>query len=148
MERNDPTTAPPEPWCPSADPSQPDSVVLGVVGGTATAPQLGYLVAPLPVSDALLALAAPVAPSEVFRFAAPCAGAACAQFDRGRCRLATKIVQGLPAVVAALPVCRLRPACRWWQQEGAAACHRCPQVVRESYHASAALRQAADPTSP
>jgi hypothetical protein len=52
-------------------------------------------------------------------------------FDGHDCRLATRLVQLLPAVVDRLPPCHVRPDCRWWQQEGKAACLRCPQVVTD-----------------
>ncbi|PYS90344.1 MAG: nitrogen fixation protein [Acidobacteria bacterium] len=134
-----------EPLCPSAQPEMAGSVAFGVVGGTPNAPRMEHLERTLPVTDELLALSAPVSPAEVFRFAAPCAGHACQHFDGTDCRLATRIVQILPAVTNDLPPCLLRPDCRWWQQEGKAACLRCPQVVTESYVASDDFQRAADP---
>ena len=134
-----------KPLCPSAQPEMAGSVVFGVVSGTVEEPRLAHLVEPQPVTDELLALSDPVKATEIFRFAAPCAGNACQHFDGSNCRLAKKIVQLLPEVVAGLPPCRLRPNCRWWQQEGKAACMRCPQVVTENYSPSEQLRQAANP---
>jgi hypothetical protein len=124
------------------------SVVFGIVGGTSQEPQLLHLVEPQPATDELLALSGPVRPTEVFRFAAPCAGSACQHFEGAQCRLATRIVHLLPPVMEGLPPCRVRPHCRWWWQEGKAACQRCPQVVTETYHPSEPLRQAADPSPP
>lgn len=98
-----------------------------------------------------MALAEPVSPTQVFRFAAPCAGNACQHFDGANCKLATRIVEHLPEAVDDLPECTIRSACRWWMQEGAAACRRCPLVVTESYGAleiSEPLRVAADPATP
>lgn len=141
--KNTATDAPP--LCPSAKPEMEGSVVFGVVGGTVEKPRLAHLVEPQPVSDELLAFSEPVAPTEIFRFAASCGGSACQHFDGSNCQLATKIVQLLPEVVAELPQCRLRPNCRWWQQEGKSACMRCPQIVTETYHPSEQLRQAAEP---
>jgi hypothetical protein len=136
------------PFCPSAQPDMEGSVVFGVIGGTVEEPRVGYLEQPLPVTEETLALADPVKPTEVFRFAAPCAGSACQHFDGSRCRLAQRTVQMLPAVVSRLPACRIRPKCRWWQQEGPAACFRCPLVVTETYNPSELLRLAGDPNSP
>lgn len=144
MKHNTATNAPP--LCPSAQPETEGSVVFGVVGGTVEEPRLAHFVEPQAVTDELLALSNLVTPTEVFRFAAPCAGSACQHFDGSNCRLATKIVQLLSKVVEELPPCRLRPNCRWWQQEGKAACMRCPQIVTETYHPSEQLSQAADPT--
>jgi hypothetical protein len=134
--------------CPSAQPEMTDSVVFGVIGGTVEEPRLAYLTEPHPVTDELFALSGPVNPTEIFRFAAPCAAHACQHFDGSNCRLATRIVQLLPVVVERLPSCRLRPKCRWWQQEGKAACMRCPQVVTEDYRPSELTRQAADCSLP
>jgi len=135
------------PHCPSAQPDWADSVVFGIVSGTVEEPRLVHLTEPQPVTEKLLSLSHPVNPTEVFRFTAPCAGNNCQHFDGSNCRLVTKIVQKLPAVVEELPPCRVRSNCRWWQQEGKAACMRCPQIVTETYYPSEQLRQAADPTN-
>jgi len=66
--------------CPSAQPEMTDAVVIGVVGGDAETPQLRPLERPLPVTPELLALAEPAAPTEVFRFSAPCLTAGCRHF--------------------------------------------------------------------
>lgn len=57
-----------------------------------------------------------------------------------------RIVEKLPAVVEQLPPCSIRRDCRWWQQEGKAACMRCPQIITDNYSSSEQLRQAADPS--
>jgi hypothetical protein len=146
-ENRDNNTADSQPFCPSAQPDMQDSVILGVVGGTVEEPRLAYLKEPQPVREDLLALSGPVKPTEVFRFAAPCAGNGCLHFDGTSCRLAMKTVQLLPAAVNGLPRCRLRPKCRWWRQEGRDACLRCPMVVTENYLPSEQQRQAADPAT-
>jgi len=130
--------------CPSAQPEMKGCRVLGVVGGTAERPELAYLNQPLPVTEEVLRLAGPVKPTEVFRFAAHCEEKACRHFDGARCQLATRIVQILPAVTEGLPACIIRPTCRWYQQEGKAACLRCPQVVTQTYEASDDYRRAAE----
>ncbi|HVR95519.1 MAG TPA: nitrogen fixation protein [Thermoanaerobaculia bacterium] len=137
--------------CPSARPEMPGSVAFGVVLGSVEQPRVAFLDQPVPVTEELLALAQPVSPTEVFRFAAPCAGKACQHFDGASCRLATRIVQHLPEEQAPLPECTIRPSCRWWLQEGEDACRRCPLVSTESYGAAEItepLRVAADPTTP
>ena len=145
MQERVPSETPP--FCPSAQPEMAGSVVFGVIGGTVEEPRVGYLAEPQPVTEELLKLSAPVKPTEVFRIAAPCAGSACQHFDGTNCRLARRIIRLVPAVVELLPPCRLRPQCRWWQQEGKAACMRCPQIVTEDYRPTEQLRQAADPTA-
>ena len=134
------------PLCPSAQPEMTDSMVFGVVGGTVDEPRVAYLNEPQTVTADLLTLSSPVKSTEVFRFGAPCAGSACQHFDGSECQLAKRIVHLLPVVVDVLPPCRLRPKCRWWQQEGKAACMRCPQIVTENHNPSKQVRQAADPT--
>jgi hypothetical protein len=56
-----------------------------------------------------------------------------------------RLVEIVPTVVSAIPACVLRAQCRWWHQEGAEACKRCPQVVTEMYGAGGALTDAARP---
>ena len=130
--------------CPSAQPEMPGSRVLGVIAGNAAEPQVAYLNEHLPVSPDVLALAGQVPPTQVFRFAAQCDERACMHFDGKDCKLATRIVRILPAVVDALPACRIRSTCRWYQQEGRPACFRCPQVVTLNYQPSESLRLAAE----
>lgn len=133
--------------CPSAQPDQPGAAVFGIVEGTAAAPRVRYLSRPLPVIDAVLALAAPVEPTEVFRFAAPCALDECQHFEEGSCSLASKISQLQSGEGLGVPACRIRPRCRWWNQEGKAACRVCPEVVTRDYRAPDRLRHAADPAA-
>lgn len=132
-------------FCPSASPQAAGGFVFGIVEGTAADPLVSYLAVPLSITDELLSLAEPARPTEVFRFAAPCAAAACSHFDGTHCTLVQRVTSALPEVVGALPACRLRPRCRWWQQEGRAACLRCPQVVTESPNGSETFRQTAIP---
>jgi hypothetical protein len=132
-----------QPFCPSAPPESEGAVAFGVVGGSASTPRVGYIVRPQPVTAELLALAAPAAADAVFRFAAPCAASACQHFDGANCQLATRIVAMLQVVTETLPACVLRPICRWWKQEGVAACRRCPQVVTHVARPSQTLRSVA-----
>jgi hypothetical protein len=135
------------PFCPSAQPDMDGAVLFGVIGGTAEEPQVAYLAEPQPVTLDLLALAEPVAPTEVFRFGAPCAEQSCQHFASGECQLGRKLAEDVPPVGQRLPPCRLRPKCRWWQERGPAACMRCPMVVTTSYAPSDPLREAADPAT-
>ena len=132
------------PYCPSAQPLLEGAFAFGVIGGTPEERRVGYLDQRVPITEDLLALAGPVRPTEVFRFAAPCAGDSCKHFDGHDCRLATKLVQLTPAVTKALPACQLRPDCRWWQQEGKKACMVCPAIRTESFNATEGERLAAD----
>ncbi len=131
--------------CPSAQPEMANAVVLGVRGDDPDAPLLRYLETPAPVSGELLALTHPVPSTEIFRIAARCEESACRHFDGNSCNLATRIVQILPAVVDALPPCKIRLECRWFQQEGRPACLRCPQVITLVDNPSEPFRLAATP---
>ena len=132
--------------CPSAQPDMGQIVVFGVVGGTVTEPRVGYLKELQPATDDVLALANPASPTEVFRLSAPCAGVECKHFDGSQCQLGQRLVSQLWPVIRELPVCRLRPTCRWWHEQGRNACYRCPQIVTETHQASEVLRQIADPS--
>ena len=131
--------------CPSAQIGMQELRLLGVVEPTPEGPRVAYLNEDVPVTDAVLSQVAPMEPTRVFRFAAQCEATRCVHFSGERCQLATRIVQLLPGVVDALPVCLIRSTCRWFYQEGPNACLRCPQVVTEASDASAAYRQVATP---
>ncbi|MGD1713678.1 nitrogen fixation protein [Dapis sp. BLCC M172] len=131
--------------CPSARPESVNGVVFGVVGGTPTEPRIDYLKQPLPMTEELIAKASPVTPGEIFRTATSCIESGCQHFNGKDCSLAMRVVEKLPVVTEDLPPCSIRRNCRWWQQEGKAACNRCPQVITDDYAPSEKVRQAADP---
>jgi hypothetical protein len=115
--------------CPSAHPDMPEAQVLGVVSRNADQPRLVYLNERVPAVREILTQAAPAASGEIFRLSAPCEQSKCIHFDGAHCQLAARIVEILPQVTEKLPPCTIRRTCRWYQQEGPAACFRCPQVV-------------------
>ena len=118
--------------------------MLGVVAELKEGARVRYLEEPVPVTDELRALTQPVDPRRVLRVAAPCAGAACHHFEAGVCRLAERVVGQLPEASTKPPPCRLRPRCRWWRQEGIAACRRCPQLITQLTVPSELMRSVAD----
>jgi hypothetical protein len=128
-------------------PDWPGSVVFGVVGGTVEQPELVPLAETQPITAELLALSGPVPPTEVFRFAGPCAETRCRHFetDTSRCRLVEKTVRWVPIAVRKPVPCPIRSNCKWWQQEGRTACLRCPQVASSNPASAEALRRAASP---
>lgn len=121
--------------CPSAQPDMVGSELFAVVSGSAEKPMAAYLNHTLPVTTDLLARSGPVEPTEVFRFAAPCAARACIHFDGTLCQLGRRAATLLPAVVDRLPSCLVRPRCRWFREQGGAACLRCPAIVTRDYRA-------------
>jgi hypothetical protein len=127
------------PLCPSAPGHPGESVLIGVVTGTPDEPRVTPTNAPLEVTKELLALAEPVSPSEVFRFASTCRSESCTHFQNGRCQLADRAVTVLPEVVEHLPRCPIRSQCRWYAQQGGSICRRCPQIVTEQVAPSAAM---------
>ena len=131
--------------CPSAQPDMEDSVVLGIFENTSEGQRLAWIEKPQPVTPQLLSLTGEVDPRNIFRFAARCEESRCVHFDGIDCQLATRIVQILPVAVDALPPCRIRPECRWYQQEGKNACLRCPEVVTHLESPTAEMVQAATP---
>ena len=127
--------------CPSAQPDMDGCRVLGVVQRDGPTPILQYLSETLPVTPEVLAMAAPLKATEVFRLAATCAEHKCPHFDGADCQLATRVVQILPAVVDTLPPCIIRKDCRWYSQEGGAACKRCPEITTVTYDLSEQTRE-------
>lgn len=141
------TTANRSHMCPSAPHDEHGAHVFAVVGGTLEAPSVSYLDKPVPMSQELIDMAAPVNPAEVFRISAPCAGERCGHFNAEghSCRLATRTVKLASVVVTKPPRCAIRTECVWWAQEGVSACLRCPQVVTHDFAASEVTKEAADP---
>lgn len=130
--------------CPSSQATAEGARIFGVITGTPEQHRVGYLTETVPISGEVLDLAGTAKPTEVFRIAAPCANGGCKHFRGNNCTLAQRIVQGVPAVVNALPACQIRSTCRWFRQEGKAACFRCPQVMTDKSSVSEFEKQIAD----
>ncbi|HEV3000200.1 MAG TPA: hypothetical protein VGW75_05615 [Solirubrobacteraceae bacterium] len=114
--------------CPSAR-CEPGALLVGVVNPDGA---VGY-VRPAPeVDEAFVERArARGRPETAFRFAQPCAESGCGYWDGG-CRVASMAVEAFAdADPDHLPRCGIRPACRWFRQEGAAACRACALVVTD-----------------
>jgi hypothetical protein len=122
------------------------SVVLGVIRDVNGVQYLHHVANPPAVTPEILELARGARVTDVFRFAAPCAGAECSHFVDDSCRLATKIAATVEETVAFLPPCAIRAECRWFSQEGRRACLRCPLIFSEMANPSEALTYAADPS--
>jgi hypothetical protein len=106
-----------------------DVQILGVISRDAEEPRLTYPDEAMPAAPETLELAAPLDVSQVFRLSARCEEKKCTHFDGSHCQLAARIARMLPEVVDHLPACNIRPDCRWFRQEGRAACVRCPQIM-------------------
>jgi hypothetical protein len=117
--------------CPSA-PCEEDSRLFGVVGVTG---RVGYVTPSLAVTTEFVRRAeAGGSPTKRFRFTAPCIGVSCTQWDGQGCRIGSALAAGSVAAgldAAELPECGIRAACRWFGQEGGAACAACPLVTTD-----------------
>jgi len=116
------------PLCPSGDARAAGANVFAIAGAGAGG-RAGYLDRVKPVDEAVLALAAPLDPANIYRVAVPCAADGCMHFEGGRCQVAARMVEHLDAAAGPLPACAIRPACRWWREAGPAACRRCPEIA-------------------
>lgn len=134
--------------CPSAPPHPTDSVLIGVVSGTADKPRVIPTEHATSVTQEIIQLAGPVSPSEVFRFASTCRTSDCIHFKNEACQIAARSVTLLDEVVVRLPKCPIRAQCRWFHQEGAAMCRRCPQIVTEQHAPSAEMLRIVNETDP
>ena len=130
--------------CPSAQPDFQDAQVLGVIQQDDAGPRLAYAAGHVPATADVVEATGPVPPTLVMRFAGKCETARCQHFRKGACSLVGRIVEGLAPVTDALPACAIRRTCRWFAQEGAEACHRCPQVVTRLENPDARLQAIAD----
>src|SRR5215469_7256806 len=74
--------------CPSAQPGMDRCMVLGVGGREGDTPIVQYLNEPLPATPEVLAMAAPLNPTEVFRLSATCEEHKCPHYDGKDCWLA------------------------------------------------------------
>jgi hypothetical protein len=132
--------------CPSAQPGQPDAHVFGVQTTTEdNQRRVGYLTETVPVTEELIASLGQTSAPEVLRIAAPCMHGGCMHYDGGACALAGRVARMLDPVVGSLPRCAIRPVCRWFREQGPAACVRCPQVITNSREGSGVPAEVAYP---
>ena len=130
--------------CPSAQPHIQGSVAFGIVAGSPDDPRVAWIESRTRHAGSTC----------THRPRRSHAGPAhrrslrekkCCHFDGTDCHLADRLVQLLPAVSEKLPPCRIRPDCRWFLQEGSAACRVCPQIVTYAIDPSPELNTAATP---
>jgi hypothetical protein len=72
-------------------------------------------------------------PEKRFRFGDACIKTGCRQWTGERCGVIDEILAADPVreVQPELPLCSIRPQCRWYEQSGADACHVCELVVTD-----------------
>lgn len=74
-------------------------------------------------------------PESQFRFANRCVKSGCQQWTSGRCGVIDAVMKVNPNLQAKdfhLPICSIRPQCRWYQQLGANACVVCPFIITDA----------------
>lgn len=116
--------------CPSAR-CKTGAELLGVRqdGGT-----VAILPQTLPVDETFVQKVAEYAsPEQAFRFTNKCVEGACSQWTGKTCGVIEKLVIYLDGVPAKeeLPRCPIRKDCRWFHQQGNAACKICVFVITE-----------------
>jgi hypothetical protein len=116
--------------CPSRA-CEPGVRILGVMRPSG---HLAYLQTPVSVDERFVAQAkAEGSPERRFRFTGACVEDACPQWTGERCAVADEVVSTIPvAAPSKLPACVIRRTCRWFAQNGAAACRVCDQIVDDS----------------
>ena len=122
--------------CPSSSAANA-TVVLGVVQ---TSGRVGYVTPAMPVSAPLLqALDDGSGPLEArYRFAGPCVEHRCAFWSGSTCSLGEGLAATYPAATGdvlaelSLPKCSIRARCRWYAENGAAACAACRYVITDT----------------
>lgn len=112
--------------CPSARCTE--SALL--IGRAISPVEVAILPVPMRVSRAFIEEANQLrAPEKRFRFAAPCQGANCANWQDSHCQVPDQVSPLVEQVDA--PVCGIRQECRWFHENDLAACRICPQVTTE-----------------
>jgi len=129
--------------CPSAQPGLPSAQIIAVVRRGAQSATVEMLRSPLPPDTFDSVIPPGVRTTEVLRFSAACMEDACSHFRSGQCTLVQRVVRQLPADDTRLQFCAIRPTCRWFLQEGVAACRRCVYIVTEPETAINVVREVA-----
>ncbi|MEV4754750.1 hypothetical protein AB0J86_06500 [Micromonospora sp. NPDC049559] len=124
---------PPERMCPST-PRANATVFLGMI---TPAGRVAYVTPQLPATTALASL--PDAESAVesrYRLAGPCVTSSCGFWTGDHCGLGARLVESYrqtnPAAETGLPHCAIRRSCRWYAEQGGAACGACSHVVTDA----------------
>ncbi|MEU3452923.1 hypothetical protein ABZ671_04880 [Micromonospora sp. NPDC006766] len=124
----------PERMCPST-PVANATVFLGMI---TPAGRVAYVTPSTPADVALAAVDADSdAPIESrYRLAGPCVTSSCGFWTGDHCGLGARLTESYreavdPAEVE-LPKCAIRRTCRWFAEQGPAACPACSHVVTDS----------------
>jgi len=118
--------------CPSAA-CRPNALLLGIVNGDGT---IWPLQQPVRIDREFVEIAnRGRRPEKRFRFASPCVQSACQQWSGSRCGvidLCAADVRSENHPLAREWQCPIRSDCRWFHQNGRAACEVCPEVITDA----------------
>ena len=107
------------------------ATLIGIVGPDGLVHMISEA---LPVtSDFVARVQAGDTPTARFRFAGACIESGCLQWDGG-CTVAKRALAATATAAdaeAPLPLCAIRPTCRWFADHGRDACVVCPEVTRD-----------------
>ena len=107
-----------------------------LLGVMTTSGRLAFISPPVRVDAGFVSRAkADGRPEQRFRFSGPCVEDGCPQWTGHRCAVADVViseVRAAPTEGRRLPACTIRRTCRWYAQNGAAACAVCPEVVADT----------------
>ncbi|MFF4891974.1 hypothetical protein [Micromonospora chersina] len=126
-------TDPPERMCPST-PAANATVFLGMI---TPAGRVAYVTPAVPAEVALAAAGDSDAPVESrFRLAGPCVTSSCGFWTGEHCglgaRMAASYAETAEPGEEQLPKCAIRRTCRWFAEQGPAACAACSHVVTDA----------------
>jgi hypothetical protein len=124
---------PPERMCPST-PAANATVFLGMI---TPAGRVAYVTPAVPSATVLQTLDDTAGTLESrYRFAGRCVTGSCGFWTGDHCGLGAKLAASYQEVAGAapaeLPRCAIRRTCRWFAEQGAAACSPCSYVTTDS----------------
>jgi hypothetical protein len=119
--------------CPSTTASN-STVFLGMIMPTG---KVAYVTPEVPSATVLSTLEESGTPLESqYRFAGPCVTSKCGFWTGEHCGLGAKLAESYQSAnlpdPESLPKCAIRRTCRWFAEQGPAACSPCSYVVTDS----------------
>lgn len=96
--------------------------------------RVAILPEPLKIDESFIDISNQLAHAEQqFRFTNKCVESGCKQWTGQRCGVSDNLIQASQFLKLdnSLPECGIRAQCRWYNQNGAAACNICPLVITE-----------------
>ncbi|GGM21537.1 hypothetical protein GCM10011608_02740 [Micromonospora sonchi] len=126
-------TQPPERMCPSTTAANA-TVFLGMI---TPAGRVAYVTPPMPAEVALATADAASGPVESrYRLAGPCVTSRCGFWTGDHCGLGERLVASYAETTGEpktnLPHCAIRRSCRWYAEQGPAACTPCSHVTTDA----------------